>query len=194
MKKIMMIAVMAVAAISANAQVWIGGNIGVQTNKTSFDGNKLSSNTSFEIAPEIGYNLSDKWAVALELAYSHTGNGEINFAGESVKGYLNSFSVKPYARYAYVKSGNFSAFVDGGINYTTSHVSGFSNNLNSFGVFFAPGFSYAVSNKVSLVAHLGDLSYDYTYVKVPGTDKKATNNAFNFQLFNGVSFGAYYNF
>lgn len=55
MKKIMMIAVMAVAALAANAQTWVGGTIGLNTEKTQFESTDLSSGTSFQIAPEIGY-------------------------------------------------------------------------------------------------------------------------------------------
>ena len=47
MKKIMMIAVMAVAAISANAQMWVGGNLGFNTEKKKFEDTELSSGTSF---------------------------------------------------------------------------------------------------------------------------------------------------
>ncbi len=53
MKKIMMIAVMAVAALAANAQTWVGGTIGLNTEKTQFESTDLSSGTSFQIPPEI---------------------------------------------------------------------------------------------------------------------------------------------
>lgn len=187
-----MIAVMAVAAISANAQTWIGGNIGFNTEKTSVEGNKLSSNSTFEFAPEIGYNLSDNWAVAMQIGYAHNGNGVINFADYDYEGIKNSFSIKPYVRYTFCKAGNFSAFVDGGISYTTAHISGVDPNLNSFGVAVKPGVAYAVSPKVSLVAHIGNLGYDYTWVKENNTT--VSNNAFDVKLFNSISFGAYYNF
>ena len=193
MKKIMMIAVMAVAAISANAQAWIGGNIGFTTNKTSVEGDKIDSNTTFEIAPEVGYNLDENWAVALKVAFSHNNNGAIDFAGETFGvGNTNTFKVNPYVRYTFVKAGSFSAFVDGGVSYATSHVSGMENNVNTFGVGFNPGIAYAISPKVSLVAHLGDLAYQNSSLKVG--DVKFKNNAFKFDIFNGVSFGAYYAF
>ena len=62
MKKIMMIAAMMVAAVSANAQAYVGGGIGFQT--TSQGDN---TNTVIKIMPEIGYNLSENWAVGIAL-------------------------------------------------------------------------------------------------------------------------------
>ena len=68
MKKIFMMAVMAVAALSANAQVWLGGSFALDFSKNTAKENM----TSFEIAPEVGYNLSDKWAVAMALGFGTT--------------------------------------------------------------------------------------------------------------------------
>ena len=60
MKKIMMIAAMMVAAVSANAQVWIGGEVGFNTTTNTVKVNGVSTDettNNFTIAPEIGYNL-----------------------------------------------------------------------------------------------------------------------------------------
>lgn len=189
-----MAAVMAVAALTANAQAWIGGGIGFDTNKTSFDGDKLNSNTTFEFAPELGYNLSENTAVAIKLGYAHADEATYNFGGKSVSGNANAFSIKPYFRYSFVQAGNFSAFIDLGLSYSTIHVSGVENNLNEFGVGIQPGIAYSISEKVGLVAHLGNLGYTNTSYKVPVVDKNINNDAFQCKLFNGVSFGAYYNF
>lgn len=191
MKKIMMIAVMAVAALTANAQTWVGGNIGLHTEKTKFESTELYSGTNFEIAPEIGYNLNDKWAVAIALSYGHYANKVVSFAGQDISGTANAFSIKPFVRYTFVKAGNFAVFCDGVLDYSSLHINGVENNLNSTGVAFTPGISYAVSPKVFLVAHVGELSYDHTWFDAGvGTVK---DNAFNIGLTNAISFGAYVN-
>ncbi len=207
MKKILMsLAALAVAA-TMNAQVWVGGEVGFNSDKTTIKTNGQSQSVTtnnFTLAPEIGYNLSDKWAVAIKLGFSHNeDNGAakalIEGAGFPVAGKLmsNSFTINPYARYTFVKAGNFSAFVDGGISYGTTHVNNMSNvmnNINSFGVGINPGVTYAVSPKVSLVAHIGDLSYNAMWTKAKNVDIKANNGKFNISLWNSISFGAYYNF
>lgn len=196
---------MAAAAVSANAQWWIGGELGINTTsgstkntqtvagttqETTIDDN---TNVYFEISPEVGYNLSDKWAVALALSFSHS---------DALK--TNAFSVKPYVRYTFLKAGNFSAFCDGGVAYKTSHIRNDKANTNTIAVGLNPGVTYAVSPKVTLVAHLGDLSYQTSWKKYDesgttagiawSSESKRTTNNFNFGLWNAISFGAYYNF
>jgi outer membrane protein W len=207
MKKIMMTLAAVAVAATMNAQVWVGGEIGFNADKTTVKNNGVSNDVTtnnFTIAPEIGYNLNEKWAVAMKIGFVHSeDNGVIksmienagfNVAGKAM---TNAFSINPYARYTFFKAGNFSAFVDGGISYSTVHINNMSdvmNNINSFGVAINPGISYAVSEKVGLVAHLGDLSFNTSWTKAKNADIKVTDNKFNVSFWNAISFGAYYNF
>lgn len=189
MKKIMMIAVMAVAAISANAQVYVGGSLGYNTQKDAVEVGGISTDettSNLSIEPEIGYNLSDNWAVGIKLGYANA-NGK-----------TNTWKVAPYARYTFVKAGKFSAFCDGGVAWSTIHTNGakFVGNKNCITIGFNPGIAYEISKKVSLVAHFGDLSYQYTSQKTKDVtpETKTTTSKFNLGLDNSISFGAYYNF
>lgn len=209
MKKIMMTLAAVAVAATMNAQVWVGGEVGFNSDKTTVKNNGVSSSYStnnFTIAPEIGYNLNEKWAVAMKIGFTHSeDNGAIMAMiqeaapGLPINGKLmsNTFSINPYARYTFVKAGNFSAFVDGGISFATIHVNNLSdqmNNISSFGVAVKPGIAYALSEKVGLVAHLGDLSFNTMWTKAKNVDVKVTNNKFNASFWNAISFGAYYNF
>lgn len=206
MKKIMMTLAAVAVAATMNAQVWIGGELGLNSTTNKVEASGVSTDNTlynFTIAPEIGYNLDENWAVAIKLGFAHN---EANAnAKELVKDYIpglgnlmtNSFSINPYVRYTFCKAGNFSAFVDGGINYASTHVNNLSeyiNNINSFGVSINPGIAYAVSEKVGLVAHIGDLSYNTMWCKAKKVDFEVSQNGFNFGLWNSISFGAYYNF
>jgi len=189
MKKILMsLAALAVAA-TMNAQVWVGGEVGFTTNHTNGSDHTAKE---FSIAPEIGYNLSDNLSVAIALGYGHTSDFDgtkFGIPGMTLSN-VNAYSIKPYARYTFVKAGNFSAFVDGGLKYNTAHAQGIENNFNQFGVFVTPGIAYSVSDKVTLVSHLGDgLYFNHTWVK-----DNVRSNGVGFKLLNGISFGAYYNF
>ena len=207
MKKIFMTLAAAVIAVSANAQIWVGGEVGFTSDKTTVktNGNSVSQTTNnFTLAPEVGYNLNENWAIALKVQFAHNeDNGVIKSmiqdAGfnTGAKVMTNAFSVNPYARYTFLKAGNFSAFVDGGVSYGLIHVSSMSqvmNNINSLGVAINPGVTYAVSPKVSLVAHIGDLSYNAMWTKAKQADVKVNNGKFNASVWNAISFGAYYNF
>jgi hypothetical protein len=179
MKKIMMIAAMMVAAVSANAQVYVGGGVGVAT--SSYDGN---STTVWSIIPEIGYNINDKWAVGTVIGYGET-KTKVNGVKETVK----TFQVAPYARYTFVKWENVNLFVDGTVGYQYENYAGV--KTNTFAIGFKPGVAVNLNEKLSFVAHVGFLGYENE--KVKGDDK--STNSFGFDLNgNALSFGVYYNF
>ena len=194
MKKIVMMAVMAVAALSANAQTWVGGELGF----TSSHINGVGTSKEFSIKPEVGFGLNEKFDVAIALGYTYSSDKlHKNFGGARFS--TNEFEISPYVRYKFIKAGNFFAFVDGGLGYATLHYKGFSTNMNKFGVYVTPGIAYSVSNKVTLVSHLGEgLYYNHEWQKggkIDGAleyDGTHANNV-GFRLFNGITFGAYVN-
>lgn len=186
MKKIILSAIIAACALTANAQVWLGGELGLTSLTEKLGGNELTT-TALEVSPEIGYKLNDKWDVAAKLTFAHHENID-NLYGYSLPVAdvdVNAYGINPYVRYTFAKTGNLSLFVDGGISYVTMHMKGIDDNVNAFGIGFNPGLAYSLSDKVSLVAHIGDLSYtNYKF------DKFKTN-IFNLGLKNSISFGAY---
>lgn len=86
MRKLFLLVVIVMAAITASAQegIYLGGGISLWRNN---DVDK----TSFSITPDVGYNLSEKWAVGVELAYAHKG-----YDGEDAIS-TNAFALAPYA-------------------------------------------------------------------------------------------------
>lgn len=65
MKKMLVLLVVVMAALSAHAQeMYLGGGISLWRN-TDLD------KTSFSITPDVGYELSEQWALGIELAYAH---------------------------------------------------------------------------------------------------------------------------
>ena len=146
MKKIMMIAAMMVAAVSANAQAYVGGGIGFQT--TSQGDN---TNTVIKIMPEIGYNLSENWAVGIALGYGHSKN-TVSANGVDVSVKTDVFSINPYARYTFVKFEKVNLFVDGGVGYTHTKAGDAKNN--QFAIGLMPGVAVNLNEKLSFVALL----------------------------------------
>ena len=122
MKKFFAIAALAVASLTANAQAWIGGNLGYTSTKTEIENRYASlDNTAsaFSFAPEVGYDLDENWAVALRLSYAHIDSYTVEINNDKFTGTANSFAINPYVRYKFFNEGNFTAFIDGGITYGT---------------------------------------------------------------------------
>ena len=191
-------ALVAVASLSANAQVWVGGEVGFSAGKTTNNGTKFGSGADFNLIPEIGYTLNDKFDIAVAIGIAHNnGNGKAYAGSEGYDAYgmvlddvnRNAFTLNPYVRYKFANAGDFTFFVDGGFSYTMIHYSGNDDNANQWGLGFKPGIAYNISDKVSLVAHIGRL--DYNFFK-QGDIK---NNEFNMGVSgNNLTFGAYVSF
>ena len=65
MKKLLVFLFVVVATLSVNAQdIYMGGTFNLWRNT---DANR----TNFTIAPEVGYNLSEKWGVGVTFSYAH---------------------------------------------------------------------------------------------------------------------------
>lgn len=138
MKKVLFSAVLAIFAITSNAQIWMGGNVGF--NFVNHKATETSTST-FSIQPEVGYTLNENWDAALAL----------NF--ESREDDTNVFSLNPYARYTFLQSGKLGLFIDGGIE-VGSEASKF-----AFGIAVRPGVKLAVSDRISFVAHVGSFGF-----------------------------------
>ena len=198
MKKMILAALVAVASLSANAQVWVGGEVGFSAGKTTNNGTKFGSGADFNLIPEIGYTLNDKFDIAVAIGIAHNnGNGKAYAGTEGYDAYRmvlddvnrNAFTLNPYVRYKFANAGDFTFFVDGGFSYTMIHYSGIDDNGNQWSLGFKPGIAYNISDKVSLVAHIGRL--DYNFFK-QGDIK---NNEFNMGVSgNNLTFGAYVSF
>jgi len=185
MKKIILTAIVAVIAVSANAQMWIGGELGYNTSKTTFDGTKTFTSNNVTVLPEIGYSLDENWDVAVAIGYKHADDKD--HLTDTYTG-TNSFILNPYVRYSYAKVGDLKFFVDGGFTYANTHYNGNDDNMNTWSLGLKPGLAYSLSPKTTLVAHVGDLSYGFSK---QGDWKK---NSFGLNLDNSITFGVYFAF
>ena len=183
-------AFVAVASLTASAQWWAGGEVGFNSYRSTVDGHKVGSASNFVVAPEIGYKLNDKIDVAVEIGFLHGEEGA-KMMGRTVGDdqIANAFILNPYLRYTFAKAGNFSFFADGGFTYGNIHICGDDNSINAWQIAIKPGISYALSPKVSLVAHVGGIAYSYSKydeLKTNGFDLGVSGN--------NITFGAYVNF
>lgn len=136
----------AVIAVSASAQLYVGGSV-----KAWRDGTEHV--TTAAILPEIGYNLSDQWAVGTVIGWDHSHASDFN---------SNLFKVEPYARFTYLKSGIVGLFIDGGVDLgfgKTKENGESSDTAVTWGLGLKPGISLALTENFSFVAHFGFLGY-----------------------------------
>lgn len=122
--------------IGGKARLWSGKSEGIKT-------------TFFEIAPEVGYNVSSNFAVAASVSYQNT-NAKQEGSDVSVK--ASGFVLNPYLRYTFLKSGIVSAFVDGSVHVGLGDIEGFQIGL-------APGVAIALTDRFSAALHFGFLGY-----------------------------------
>ena len=86
MKKGLLLVVVMLATIAVKAQdIYVGGSLNVWRNSTG-------NTTSFKVAPEIGYNFNETWALGAELNYSHEYVKQVT---------ANTVTVAPYIRWSY---------------------------------------------------------------------------------------------
>lgn len=181
MKKLVLMAIAMVLSVAASAQAYVGGSFGITRNTTE-------DQTYFLIQPEVGYNLSDKWAVGGILDFTYNNHGE---------GHSTVFSIEPYARYTFFQAvdNRLRLFLDGGfgIGFGKSKIDGHSSDtVTAFEIGLKPGVSFALSERFSLVAHMGFLGYQggNDAAKDAGIDETFGLNLSTMNL----SFGFYYNF
>lgn len=188
MKKIFAVALVAMMTMTANAQVYVGGTVGLKS--MSCDG---TSATSFTINPELGYNLNDSWAIGVGVGYSTNNiayDKDGGFAGKLDKN-VNTFAVSPYVRYTFAKLDKVNFFADGIVSYANTGNSDV--KVNAFGVGIQPGVAINLNEKVSFVAKLGQIGYSSAKADVDGA--KAVNQIdFSLNSLAALNFGLYFNF
>lgn len=166
MKKIIIaaIAIIAMTSFSANAKLYVGGSAAFD-----FTTGSGSSNTSWAIAPEVGYNFNEKIGVGMALSFG--GNGG---SGSSV------FCVEadPYFRWYFAKVGKVKFLNDVVLSL------GAVDSKFTWGINLRPGIAVDLTEKWGIVSHIANIGY--TGIKDSGT--------FNLDILGRVDIGIYYNF
>ena len=157
MKKLLVVlfAIMMATAVYGQ-KFYAGGSLG-------FTSNSNSKTSTFSVRPELGYVINDKFSVGAELILSaYTGGNTIGF--------------KPYARYNMLTIGKVTFFADGAFAFNKAK-----NYDATWEIGVYPGISFALDKKLSLVGHVGALSY-------------SSANDLKFNLNNSISTGLFFHF
>lgn len=126
MKKLVLsMAAIALFAMTANAQIWIGGSVGYssESEKETWKNaeNKLKeskpASTTISISPKVGYQLNDKLEVGglVSLSSSKTYDDKLDDKDVWIK--KVSYSIAPFARYQFASFGKFALKAVGSISF-----------------------------------------------------------------------------
>ena len=196
----MTLAAIAVAA-TMNAQGYIGGTFGLGfENKLTDqkDPTKTATGMSFQIKPEIGYNLDEKSSVGVVLGFGITNNTNemlgtaASIFGRGVKTDKSAiqFEIAPYYRYKFVQFDKVDLFIDAQVGFIYTKLDEWNNTTFNIGV--RPGVAYNASDKISFVAKLGQgLFFQSSKDKDSDAQSKFGLNA---NTLAPLEIGMYYNF
>lgn len=184
MKKIMVSLVLVLVAISASAQTYVGGTFGFTSTDIKDQDKSL---TQFTLAPEIGYNLDDSWAIGIGIGYS--------YAKQEIS--TNTISVSPYVRYTVAKFGICSFFVDGEITFASSKPEKM-DALSGWSLGFKPGVRFDITKNIFATASLGFFGYqdssDFDGTKTFGLLVSGKGTNYFSEINSGLKLGLYYEF
>lgn len=156
--------VMPFAKAQSVGDKWVGGSIGFTTSK---EDDKLRT-YDYNIVPEFGYILSDRFALGIALGYDHAEYvSSYHSAENAFSDYVdyvvdkNGFVVNPFVRYTILKGSIGGLFVDGGINYKYYKIQYHNNHEDSseYEMGFRPGVAVVLSSRLSLIGRFGFLGY-----------------------------------
>jgi hypothetical protein len=186
MKKLLL-SLVAVAGLvyGANAQtekgkIMLGGSVGF--NSTKVEG-AAKSDVSFNIVPNVGYFVSDNFAIGTGVGY--TSNKEV-----SDNNLNQAFRVAPFGRYYVNLSDQFKFFGQLSVPMEFGNDKFVDNNGNTgakiakttdIGVNLAPGFAFFPTKKIGIEVSVNGLGYNNRKVTNEITGYETTVNSFGLE-------------
>lgn len=191
MKKKILAVAAALFALSANAQMWVGGALGFDYSPRS---NSHARTTTFTISPSVGYDLNEKWGLGLNLSLSLSdhSNKTITAMGRTdSSGNTHSYSVSPFVRFSFAKSGKATFFVDGAVSFglfkshndyyreswisSTTTVDNQESTSDGYTLMagLRPGVKFAVAEHLDLIAMTGFIGWQKNH---SNADLHSANN------------------
>jgi hypothetical protein len=202
-KTILMLSVSVLCTGFVNAQVYLGGSLGVSTESTKPEVGYKTTGTSFSLAPEVGYGISDKFDIGIALGFSNSKTKQEIPSGtgtETVETKNNRWAVSPYARLSVVEFGKFSVWGQGNLfvgGEKQDNPNNSTQKTTSFGLTIQPVLKYNLSDHFSLLANLNFLNLGFSQDKkkveipaTPTTTTTTTNFGFGVDAGNVATLGA----
>lgn len=167
----------------AKGDTFITGAFTISSDKTGDD-----KSSGFEIAPQVGYFVSDNIAIGAKIGYESSSAESSGVDTEDLAG----FKVGAFGRYYFTPANQFSLFGQLGVDYASEEDKLANYKVNDFGVALGAGLNYFVSSNFSIEAGVGVLGYNSSKPDVSGAD---ATNSFSFGGdWTSVTIGVNYKF
>lgn len=157
MKKLFLtVALAAATLIGANAQLFVGGNLGLNFSTEDGDGTIVETEKSFgfNIAPKVGYSLNEKFSVGgiVSFGYDKNTTEYVDRDRGDTETATTSWGVTPFARYNFFTVGQFNIGAEaqlgiGGKSQKDEY------STFDFGLNIIPVVSWNISDKFALEAY-----------------------------------------
>lgn len=208
--RILLIVLFSLFYVSLNAQLFVGGNFGLNTSGGITDDGTTTtdkpSTINFNFSPRVGKFLSEKLAagVALNFSLSKTKTpGAIENIDKT-----STIGLSPFLRYYALKWNKFSVFgqVNIGFSYSksTTKVGGTLTDgpiTTNLYLNVVPGLAYDLSDKLSLEISINVVNFGFSQSTIKNGPAKNTTSTFgmgagldNIVSSGAISVGAIYKF
>lgn len=198
-KVILTAALLILAAGICNAQWYVGGGFILRLNDAKKGDMVQTNNSSFSIAPRVGYVFNKKVLAGLEVGYGTEKSLSIITDLTAV---MNQVTVAPYIRYNFLAMGRFAIGAEASFGYTNIKVKGSKDKAYALGVGLTPVVTLGITEHLWLETSLTlfGLNYEYSEQEMGFEDPMRTNTlSFGFNgdsLFTlgDIKFGIVYRF
>ena len=204
MKKLFITIAFVAATFFAQAQLFVGGSLGLDFGSTKVESTKTQKTFGFDFNPTVGYMFNDNMGVGMDILFGIDKTTFPKVDPDDVESSLNTttFGIAPYFRYVFAEIDNFKFYADAKINFSTSKDKTKADSktfdgdkTTDFGFGIIPGIQYNFTDHISMVASLNllRLGFNSTTIKskveVPDPDDpfetkekevKTVNNSFGF--------------
>ena len=146
-------------AVCAQAQVFIGGSLGVDYQADKYTRGSVSANgdafTAFEFSPMVGFEVSDKLAIGAQINFGFFSMNDRD--DKPTKNNATLIGFAPFVRNTFVSVGNLSLLLETsiGINSVTTKSTHESISVDGptaliFGLNAVPVLSYSLTDRLSV--------------------------------------------
>lgn len=182
MKRLFLAAVMTIVALSAQAQFYAGGTLGVSINSFKVQG-ESSTTQSYSIAPEFGYNINSVWAVGVSLGAMYTSAGSDDGGID-----YTTLSVSPYVRATFAHLNKVHFFADAAFTYESAKEHDYHTHTDGWGVGLCPGILVDIARNLQLVGR----TTLFQYAEAGKGSYKTKHTGFS--IGNNLELGVQFNF
>lgn len=171
MKKLIALIAFICITVTMNAQVYLGGSLGLGKTFKSDD-------VTFNIYPEVGYCFNDEHSLSLVVGYGL----EKNILGKE-----NTLYISPCYTYSrMIGESNFSIDLVVGLDYIRT----FEDPTNTLGLYVGPMLEYYLTDNWTIYGAFEFFRAQNTWYSDSSTETNLTFDLFD----SGVKFGFYYYF